>query len=160
MKDELIERIMFMLQRHRVSDTDIQSELIIILNDYEVTTRETTLAIRNDDKNEYLLKKFIITKTVKGCSDKTIKCYGKEITKILDAIGKSVDEITADDIRYYLALRERRDKVSRTTMDNELRYLRSFFGYLHSEELIQKNPTSKIDAVKGVKRKKAGFYRN
>ena len=157
MRQELIEKIMFMLQRYDIDKNELQTSLTIALNDYEVTARETALAVRDEDKNAYYLRKFIIAKTVKGCTERTIGYYSTELRKIIDNIGKSVEDITADDIRYYLALRERRDKVSRTTMDNELRCLRSFFNWLQQEELLTRNPTVKLDKIKGPKKKKPAF---
>ena len=157
MRRELTEKIMFMLQRHGVSDDRIMNDIVILLNDYEITNRETALAVINDDRNMQLLQKFIIAKTVKGCTERTIKLYATELKKILETIDKTADEITADDIRYYLALRERRDGVCKTTANNELRYMRSFFGWLHNEELIPRNPTAKLDSIKGVKKKKQAF---
>ncbi len=157
MRQELTEKIMMCLTSRGINDTSIGQELIIILSDYEIAARETAVAIRNDDKNKYYLQKFLIAKTVKGCTDRTIERYRDDIWRILDKIGKPVDEITADDIRLYLALRQKKDKVSKTTANNELRYLRSFFGYLHVEELIAKNPVAKIEQIKCDKKKKNAF---
>lgn len=157
MRRELAEKITFMLRRYGVTDGEIMNEVVILLNDYEISNRETALAVRCEDRNMYLLQKFIISKTVKGCTEKTIKLYATELKKILESIDKTVDDITADDIRYYLALRERRDGVSKTTANNELRYMRSFFGWLHVEELISRNPTAKLDSIKIIKKKKQAF---
>lgn len=76
---------------------------------------------------------------------------------MLNKINKTVDEITTDDIRYYLAVREQRDKISKTTLDTELRYLKTFFNFLQSEEIINKNPAMKISKIKGQKIKKEAF---
>ena len=67
---------------------------------------------------------------------------------ILDHIGKTVDDITSDDIRYYLAVRQRRDHIGKRTADTELRYLRTFYQYLVAEELVAKNPTARVDRIK------------
>lgn len=157
MRQELADKIMMCLTGRGITDTSISQELIIILNEYEITERETAVAIRDDDKNQYYLQKFLIAKTVKGCTDRTLKLYRQEIGKILDNVGKTADEITADDIRLYLAIRQKRDKVTKTTANNELRYLRSFFGYLLVEELISKNPVAKIESIKCDKQKKNAF---
>ena len=153
----MAEQITMLLLVNGINNSDVQNDIIIALNDYEITQRETALAIRNNDKNAYFLKKFLIAKAVKGCTERTIQLYSKEIPKILQEINKSADEITTDDIRYYLAIRERRDKISRTTMNNELRYLRSFYGWLTAEELVSKNPTAKMDSIKAPKKKKEAF---
>lgn len=157
MRRELAEKITFMLGRYGVTDDGILNDIVILLNDYEVTVRETALTVRSEDRNMQLLQKFIISKTVKGCTERTIRLYATELKKILEAINKTVDDITADDIRYYLALRERRDGICKTTANNELRYMRSFFGWLHVEEMIPRNPTAKLDSIKVVKKKKQAF---
>ncbi len=87
----------------------------------------------------------------------TIKAYGAGIRSILLAIGKTVDDITSDDIRYYLALRQRRDGIAKVTADTELRYLRSFFQYLMAEEMVTRNPTAKVDRIKCDRRRKEAF---
>lgn len=157
MRQELVDRIMMCLTGKGITDTDILNELVIITNDYEITNRVTTLSIRHEDKNNYFLQKFMVAKTVKGCTDRTLNLYRTELVKILQKIGKPADEIEADDIRLYLALRQKRDKVSKTTANNELRYMRSFFGYLAVEELIPKNPIAKIERIKCDKQKKNAF---
>lgn len=157
MRKQLAEQLTEVLLANGINSQEIHNDLIIVLNDYEITARETALAIRNEDKNAWYLKKFLIAKTVKGCTERTIRLYGKELPKILQAINKTVDEITTDDIRYYLAVRERRDGVTKTTVNNELRYLRSFFGWLTAEELLTRNPTAKLDAIKAPKKKKEAF---
>ncbi|MCH5195929.1 MAG: hypothetical protein J1F28_04405 [Oscillospiraceae bacterium] len=39
-----------------------------------------------------------------------------------------IDKITADQVRYYIAIRSQRDKLSKVSQDNELRILKSFFS--------------------------------
>lgn len=106
---------------------DVQTTLYMILNNYEITNRCTEVAELSVDRNEYLLKKFLLAKTVQGCSHRTIDFYKKSCVKILQQIGKTVDNITVDDIRYYMALRQKRDGAGKTTIGNEIRALSSFF---------------------------------
>ncbi len=133
---------------------DIKNILYIVCNNYEITSRCTEVAVINGDRNEELLKRFLIAKTVKGCTKRTIKYYGETIKKTLEEIGKTVDEITADDIRYFMAVRQRRDRISKTTIGNEIRNLGSFFQWLYAEELIRKNPMTRVDRVKQDKTQK------
>ncbi len=157
MRQEVADRIMMSLAGRGISDADIARDLVIILSDYEITPRETAVAARCGDRNRYFMQKFMVAKTVKGCTDRTLKLYRTEIWRILSNIGKPADEITADDIRLYLALRQKRDGISRTTANNELRYLRSFFGWLSVEELVPRNPVAKIEPIKCEKSKKSAF---
>lgn len=134
--------------------SDAKSALYIIMNDYEITNRCTAVAELHRDRDEELIKRFLIAKTVKGCTQKTVDYYRKSVTKILMMIGKTVDDITADDIRYYMAIRQRRDRVSKVTIGSEIRCLGSFFQWLYAEEIIKKNPMTRIDRIKVEKTKK------
>ena len=140
-----------------VSDEDTRSRIYIILSRYEIQKRETAVALLQEDRNELLIKKFIVAKTVKGCTERTIECYRTQINTIIQKIGKTVDDITTDDIRLYTATRMYRDGVSKTTVGNEIRYLRSFFQFLAAEEIIQKNPMARIEEIKKEKTKKEAF---
>lgn len=141
-----------------VSDiTDAKSALYIILNKYEITNRCTELAEIHEDRNEYLLKNFLVAKAVKGCTQRTLDFYRMSLIKIFSSIGKTVDDITADDIRYYMAVRQRRDKVSKVTIANEIRALSSFFTWSYAEEVIKKNPMAKVERIKQDKTKKEAF---
>lgn len=136
---------------------EIKTNLVMILREYSVGPTETALAIRNEDKNAWFLQKFLINKTVKGLTEKTLKVYQQEIARALNEIGKNADDIEADDIRLFLALKERRDGWSKTTCNNTLRYLRTFFAFLALEEFISKNPTAKIDNIKVEKVQRKAF---
>ena len=74
-----------------------------------------------------------MTKTVQGLSERTLAQYSGEIPRMLNTIGKSAEDIRSDDILYYLAIREHKDKVSKVTVSNNLRYLRTFFEFLTVE---------------------------
>ena len=120
----------------------------------EIIKRCTEIAPVQVDRNEMLLKRFLVAKQVKGCTKRTLQFYAVSIKSMLERMEKTVDDITADDIRYYMAVRLRRDKVSKTTIGNEIRNLGSFFGWLYMEEEIRKNPMLKIDRIKQRKTKK------
>ena len=153
-REELIDNICMGIIPFGVDVVEVKNMLYIVLEPYEITERCTELAEVQEDRNESLLKRFIIAKTVKGCSPRTIHYYKNSIRMILRNIGKTVDDITPDDIRYYLAVRQRRDDITKVTADNELRCLKSFYQYLLAEELIKRNPTIKVDRIKCERRKK------
>ena len=154
-REELRQKLCMMLIGKGINDAEI--EIDAILGEYEVQDRTTEIAIRSEDRNEYLFKKFITAKIVKGCTDRTIDFYKKSLVFIFDRIHKTVDEVTTDDIRYYLAIRQKRDGITKTTANNELRVLSSFYQYLQSEEIILKNPVQKIEKIKERKKKKNAF---
>ena len=140
-----------------VPDEDTRNRLYIMLDKYEITARSTEIAVMQEDRNEYLVRAFITAKIVKGCTERTLGFYGTEVRRSLAYIGKTVDDITTDDIRLYIAQRVHRDKISKITVGNEIRVLRSFFNYIFSEELILKNPMLRIEAIKKEKAQKEAF---
>lgn len=75
MRDELLNRIVMCVSSGGKDISDLKMELVMILNDYEVTRRETELAIFEGDKNRQLVQSFLMSKTVAGCSQRTIEQY-------------------------------------------------------------------------------------
>lgn len=152
-REELINEICnYLMTKPDISEA--KNMMYVILSKYEITNRCTELAEVQEDRNEALLKRFITAKTVKGCTPRTIVAYSISIKRTLETIGKTVDDITADDIRRYMAYRQLRDKVSKVTISNEIRNFSSFFQWLHAEEIIPKNPMLKVDKIKAKKTKK------
>lgn len=129
----------------------------IALRDRVITKAETALSTEFAISNEEYTRRFLALKLVKGCSERTIDYYRETINRFFAMVTKPVPNIEANDIRAYLAVRERRDGLSKTTLDNELRNLRSFFHTMLAEEYITKDPTLKIDKVKAPKKIKKPF---
>ena len=140
-----------------IPDIDTRSRLYLILDKYEISKRETAVALLKTDRNEYLLQAFIVAKTVKGCTKRTLTYYATTVRFVFQYIGKTADDITTEDIRLYIAKRIYQDRVSKTTVGNEIRNLRSFFGYLYQEELLKQNPMFRIDTIKKEKTKKSAY---
>ena len=158
MKRELINTIVANFSDSAIDPNEMVNRLILIFKDYEVKPAETAIVAREENENEYLIDRFILHKQVKGCTERTLRYYRTELRKILlIKIHKSVKEINADDITLYLAQREYVDGTSRTTCDNELRCLRTFFNWLRIEEIVIKNPCEKIERIKHKGKKKEAF---
>lgn len=153
-REDLINELCMGVIPYGINAREIKSLFYVILDKYEIQSRCTKVAVLQEQRNEYLLKKFIIAKTVKGCTKRTIEFYTASLKKTLEIIGKTVDDITADDIRMYEGVRLVRDKVSKTTVGNEMRNMSSFFGWLRNEELIASNPMARVDRIKREKTKK------
>lgn len=157
MKDEVINAIVVMLSELGVDTGDIANRLYVLLKDVEISRAETALALRDDVQNEVLLKQFLAAKAVKGCTKNTIKVYGVVLKNIFKRFNKTCTEWTSNDIRVYIAYRLTQDHVSKSFVNTEIRYMRSFFAWLFAEEIVQRNPMNKIDQVKVQKTKKKAF---
>ncbi len=134
-----------------------ENNLRIVLNDYNITKKTTEIVIAETDSRQQAIKMFIVTKKVEGCTESTIRYYLYVLRSFFEEINDDPKNIKAEQIKYYLAIRSTRDKISKVSQDNELRILKSFFKWCVSEEYITKNPTSNIKAVKKEKRIKKPF---
>ena len=158
MKEEMMNKFIGLIyDKFEKSDIDtIRSCMLIAMEDYTVSPACTDI-VEFKNSNPEILKAFIITKKVEGCTDRTIQYYRLTLEHFFRVIIAPVEQIQTNDIRLYLAKRAMADNVSTTTQDNELRILRSFFGWCTAEEFIQRDPTLKIKKIKTEKRIKKPF---
>lgn len=128
----------------------VHDVLAIQLNKYELTERCTEVAVR-DDSAEGKLNKYIATKRVEGKSEKTLNRYREQNLALLHFLGKPLEKITTDDIRFYLSVKRQRDKLKNSTLDGMRRCYNSFFGWLTIERIIPYNPCAAIPKIKSTK---------
>ena len=109
------------------------------------------------DSRANALKRFIACKMVEGCTQKTITYYSGTLKRFMLRMPKPIEQITIDDIRYYIAVRSMQDKVTKATQDNELRILKSFFGWASANGVTSGDPARGIKCIKAEKRVKKPF---
>lgn len=136
---------------------DAKTRLTILLSNYEVGERKTELVLADENTNAWALQRFLSAKMAAGRTDKTLNFYKSSLIQILAKIGKNFNEITSDDIRLYMALRLKRDMVSKVTVNNERRVLSAFYAYMHLEGIISRNPMARVELIKMNKQKKKAF---
>ena len=61
---------------------------------------------------------FLAAKKIEGRSEKSMKYYQSTIEKMIEKIGKTVKQITTDDLRGYLSEYQRENDSSKVTIDN------------------------------------------
>jgi len=116
-----------------------------------VVSKYYVQVVEPDEKHPDLQEKislYLSAKKLDGLSPKTLLNYQMELRLFSDRIKKKTEEITAADIRVYLG----ELKVKMSTMGTKLSALKSFFGWLAAEEVIQKDPTVKLRTPKVEKR--------
>ena len=97
--------------------------------------------------DEHILKYFLASKKISGCSEKTILQYKYHIMKFLDYVNKKIVEVTTNTIRLYLAYLSTKSNTN-CYIDNVRRVLNSFFQFCENEEYIIKNPCKRIEKIK------------
>ena len=137
--------------------TAVQQALFCELGKYDISEKpsSTEIVTYNDDMTGYTM--FFCAKGVEGLSKKTLAYYKQTIDRFLCFINKPINQITTDDIRFYLAHRQTKDGISIVTMENERRNLHSFFGWLAEENYITRNICRPIKKIKTAKVKKKAF---
>lgn len=109
---------------------------------------------KKDVSNEEALEMFLASKTLEGCSERTIRYYKTTVQAALKEINKSYLLISSSDIREYLSGFQDKGKAGKVTIDNVRRVISSFFSWLENEDYISKNPVRKIKKFKTGKKVK------
>lgn len=102
------------------------------------------------EENKEFVAKFIAAKRVEGCSEKSLFYYENTINSMLASINKKLKHIVTDDLRDYLTEYQRKNEISKVTVDNIRRILSSFFSWLEDEDYIMKSPARRIHKVKST----------
>ena len=138
---------------------ELVARIALTMKDYAIVLQEQTtdLVVSDLDKDNVMIQKFLMSRKVKGCTDRTIKFYIGSIRRTRRRIQKPLKEITVDDIRWYSSIREFQDKVSRVTIQNELHAMSSLMEFLSADGYIQGNPIKKFGEYKIPKKMKKAF---
>lgn len=119
--------------------------LVVLFNDCDLVLKKELPSV-DIASNEHILKHFLATKKISGCSDKTIQAYNYQIDKFLEYIKINIIDITTNHIRGYLA--NVGTHASKSYVDDIRHILNSFFSFCEDEEYISKNPCKKIAKIK------------
>lgn len=156
-REELELKIMELLMIHGVVGPELKNEVFMALDPYEITSRSTEIIVSDQDHTVLYVKRFLGSKKVQGCTDRTIHFYGKELERFFRDVQRNPEDIKPDDIRRYLAIKQTRDRCSLTTVQNSSRVISSFYAWMVSEDYISKNPMLKVGIIKKAKTKKEAF---
>ncbi len=155
-KAELMDRLSIFFGDLGSDPQQSKYRLALILDDYEVTRAEKALTVYRETRNESLIRRFIASKAVAGCTQRTLHHYDGSIRYALAYIGKNADEISADDLLVFFAKRLSMN-LSKVTVNNDRLALSSFFAFLLKDEIISKNPMLRVEKIKGPVEKKKAF---
>lgn len=106
--------------------------------------------IEDIQQNNDFVEKFISAKRIEGCSEKSLIYYQNTINAMLSGINKNIKHMVTDDIRLYLTDYQKKNEISKVTLDNIRRILSSFFSWLEDEDYILKSPARRIHKVKAT----------
>jgi len=157
-----IARIAAALIRRGVDDPQLVSEIRDIVRDgfrsefafpsdqiFSTEASETAFPFISSDiwqKSEM----FLMAKRIDGLSALTLKNYRRTLLAFSADLNRSVSvaDVTANDIRFFVARLGETRRVMDSTQQSYTYVLKSFFKWMHVEEIIPKNPCSKIKSLK------------
>ena len=123
------------------------------LEGYYVAEAEKKLYKPEDDD---LLGAYLASMAVQGRSEKTVRQYKYVIGRFMRTVGTTTRSITVYHIRNWLAAEKKRG-IQDTTLETNRQTFSAYFGWLHREGLIEKNPMVNIGVIKCQKKKKQVF---
>lgn len=135
----------------------VKAKITILTHGYEISKAENEIVVYEGDVNERIVKRYLMAKTAQGLSKRTIEYYQQTLELFFGEIQKPFSQITADDIRYWIALKLSRDGISKTGANNYRRNISAFYTWLQKEEILLKNPMNKVPPLKETKKKKHAF---
>ena len=103
-------------------------------------------AFGKDRKN--LVKKFILSKKIEGCSKRTEEYYGSVLSFFEKHINCQICSVKTEQIREYLINYQKINNCSNVTLDTLRRILSSFYKWLEEENFILKSPMKRIHRIK------------
>lgn len=153
-KNELINNILFAMQDKIDSEGLSFLKDVLLRNLYGINlSKEITEISVLDNDNEKYIKLFAVQKLTEELSQKTVKQYVRAAKNFLDSVNKNFRDISTEDILYYFLLLKNKG-LSATSRDNERRYIKCFFNWLHENDYISKNPFIKIKSIKQHEKQK------
>lgn len=158
-KEELINSICMKMNLDDEEDKRLRNLMWMEMYPYSIIRiGETDIMLRDETLNENALRMFFVAKSVQGCTKRTLNYYRLILSQFISFLNdKPVNQITANDIRYFFAIKKERDGNKDSEINNKRRVLSSFFSWLHEEEYIEKNPMNKIKQIRVEKRVKKPF---
>lgn len=155
-KQDFINDMVVLLMQYGMPADEARSKLYMRLHNLDIVLMSTDLVPYEGDVNEELLKRFLVAKKIKGCTDRTINGYGHRLKLILNHIGKPVTRITPEDVQLYIAFCMRKG-LAKQTINNDRLDLSTFFTWLHKEGIVSTNPMNRVDKIRFQVRKEAAF---
>ena len=147
MKDVKIKEVLLQMQPHLDNAQMEQLRRVLQHTFWNCTIEEKPNTEQSND-SEDMVKLFLASKRVEGCSEKTLAYYKATIEAAITRIDKAIKHITTEDLRQYLTDYQKRKQSGKVTIDNIRRILSSFFSWLEDEDYILKSPVRRIHRVK------------
>ena len=131
-------------------DESILPEIMHVLDqsaaNYDFVTRCTDLIVT--DGLPEIVRLYIATKSISNIKKGTLDNYYSLLKIFFQTVKKPLDQITATDIRLFLAWYKNTRKVKDSTLDGKRIILHSFFEWCVDEDQLRRNPMRHVDPIR------------
>lgn len=140
-------------ERGMSQQTILEAEVVLdmIATRYEISRKETALAIYNEEVPE-IVKIYLVCKKIEGLSQRTLDTYLRMLKLFFREMRKPLPQITTNDIRVYLFGYQQQRGCSNRSLDKYRQYLASFFSWAADEGYMRQNPMRTIPIIKYEKK--------
>ncbi len=153
---DFVDNMTLLLMKYGVDAAEARAELAFQLRNIELVPKCTDLIPYEGDVNEALVKRFIISKKIKGCTDRTLKKYYGDIMRACGVIRKPLTQVTSEDIQLYIAYCMRNGNAKQT-IDGRRLSLSTFYTWATREGVVKENPMNRVDKIKFNPRREEAF---
>lgn len=156
--ENIINNVIGLMQDDLTEEQLVKLENVLYIQFHGLKLEEEcTQLVTSESHWEKILRLFTASKRLENCSDGTISRYVECVTKLVHFLNKKFQDITTNDIRYYLAIYQEQRQISISYLDTIRRYLSSFFAWLSDEGFIPKNPMRRLKKIKVPQKIKKPF---
>lgn len=156
-REKLINQISGILLAHDCLTDEVQSEIFLALDLYEIRKRSTEIVPADPMDNEAVIRDFAAAKAVAGRSPKSVRQYVLALRRFTRTMPIRPVDTTAADIRKYTAIRLTRDGLQGRGLVNERDYLSAFFEWAVKAEIMARNPVKQVEGIKLAKIPKKAY---
>ncbi len=121
----------------------IRKMLLMHLNDYEITVRQTNLAC-SDHLKKYM-QMYLVTRKIEGLADGSLKLYSNYLSDFVQKTHKNPIDITPNDVRLYLYSVQKERGIQNRTLESRRVVVTGFLRWLYDEG------HTKVNAARGIK---------
>lgn len=147
--DKLIEEILAAMQEELAPEQLQKLENVLVIKTHGLALQEEHTELVVSERHwEKVLRLYLASKRLENCSEGTLQNYGRCIQMLVTGVNKRLEDITVNDLRYYLAVYQEHRGISLSYLETLRHYISSFFGWLSDEGYITRNPARRLKRVK------------
>lgn len=134
----------------------LENVLAVQMHGFKIS-EETAELVVSERHWERILRVYIASKRLENCAESTLENYSRCIRMLMQTLNKRLQDISTNDLRFYLAMYQEQRKISMSYLETLRHYISSFFAWANDEGYISSNPARRLKRVKVPKKIKKPY---